>query len=67
MKIQEVNFLDTFSGFLDAPMLGNMLTGKGVKRAGKKVFVRTGRGYNNIDQMDKHFQFHSIFKQYRGY
>ena len=66
MKIQEVNFLDPFSGFLDAPMLGNMLTGKGVKRA-EKVFVRTGRGYNNINRMDKHFQFRSIFKQHQGY
>ena len=66
MKIQEVNFLDTFSAFLDARMLGNMLNGKGVRKSGK-AFVRTGRGYNNIDQMDTHFQFRSIFKQYRGY
>ena len=33
-----------------ASMLGNMLTGKGV--------VRAGRGYN--DHMDKYFQFHYI-------
>ena len=31
---------------LDASMLGNMLTGKGVVIAGKGV-VRAGRGYNN--------------------
>ena len=34
-------------GTLGASMLGNILTGKGV--------VRTGRGYNNMDHLDKSF------------
>ena len=34
----------------DVSLLGNMLTGKGV--------VRAGRGYNDL--MDKNFQFHYI-------
>ena len=39
---------------LGASMLGNMLTGKGVRRAGKGV-VRTGTRYNVMDHIDKHF------------
>ena len=35
-------------------MLGNMLIGNGVMRAGKKI-VRAGREYNSKDRMDKNF------------
>ena len=37
-------------GTLDASVLGNMFTGRRVKRAGK-VVSRTGARYNNIDHM----------------
>ena len=33
-------------------MLVNMLTGKGIMTAGKR-FMREGRGYNNMDHIDK--------------
>ena len=39
---------------LGGSMLGNMLTGKGVVTAGK-VAVRAGRGYNNMNHMDRKF------------
>ena len=39
---------------LGASMLGNMLTGKGVGRAGKGV-VRTGTRYNVMDHIDNNF------------
>ena len=39
-------------------MIGNVLTGKGVTRAVKHV--RAGRGYNNMDHMDKIVKFHFI-------
>ena len=39
--------------------LENMLTRKGVMRAGKGV-MRAGRGYNKMDHINKHFQFGSI-------
>ena len=37
-------------------MLENMLTRKGVMRAGKGA-VRAGRRYNNMDHMNKNFLF----------
>ena len=40
-------------------MLENMLTRKGVMRAGKGA-VRAGRRYNNMDHMNKSFYFHSV-------
>ena len=58
-KRQEGGFLGMLLGNLVALMLGNMLTGKYVLRAGK-VVVRTGGGYKNIDHMDKNFYFCSI-------
>ena len=47
------------SGTFVASILGNKLTGKTVLKAGKEL-LRAGRGYNNADRMDKHFQFGSI-------
>ena len=41
-------------GSLGASILGNVLTEKGILRAGKCA-VRAGRIYNNIDHVDKHF------------
>ena len=39
-------------GTLDASMLRNMITGKGVMRA-RKGFVRAGTGYNAMDHTGK--------------
>ena len=39
---------------LGASMFGNVLTGKGVMRAGKGL-ARAGIVYNTMDQMDKDF------------
>ena len=47
IKKQEGGFLSMLLGTLDASVLGNMLTGKGVMKAGRR--------YNNIDHMDKNF------------
>ena len=44
-------------------MLENMLTRKGVMRAGKGA-VRVGRRYNNMDHMNKFFIFTPSIKQY---
>ena len=58
IKRQEGGFLRMLLGTLGASILGNMLTGKSVIRAGKgvvKVVVRAGREYNNIDHMNKYF------------
>ena len=41
-------------GTLVPSILGNMLTEKGVARAGKGV-VRARRGYTNMDHLDKSF------------
>ena len=51
-KEQKGGFLSTLLGTLDASLLGNLLTGKGVVRAGYgnnkgKVVVRAGYGNNN--------------------
>ena len=45
--------------FLRTMFLENMLTRKGVMRAGKGV-MRAGRGYNKMDHLNKQFQFGSI-------
>ena len=45
--------------FKSASKLGNILTEKGIMRA--------WRGHNNMDHMDEHFWFYSIFKQYQDY
>ena len=50
-------------GTLSASILGNMLTGKGIMRAQKRM-MRAGRGYNNMDHMDKMLVSDSFFKQY---
>ena len=47
IKKQEGGLLGMFLATLGASMLGNMLTGKCVMRAGKGV-VRAGRKYNNM-------------------
>ena len=52
IKWQEGGSLDMLIGTLEASKLGDMLTGKGVIRA-KKCVARAGRGYNNMDQMEK--------------
>ena len=53
-KRQEGWFLGMLLGTLGASMLWNMLTVKGVVRAGK-IFIRAGRGYKNMDHMDQNF------------
>ena len=62
IKKQEDGLLET----LGASMLGNMLTGKSVVRAGKGV-VRTGIEFNNMDRMDKSFISAPFFNQYQDY
>ena len=62
IKKQEDGLLET----LGASMLGNMLTGKSVVRAGKGV-VRTGIEFNNMDHMDKSFISAPFFNQYQDY
>ena len=47
IKKQEGRFFSMILGTLGASILGNMLTGKGVLRA--------GRGYSNMDHIDKIF------------
>ena len=47
IKKQESGFLVMLLETLNALMLGGMLTGKGVMRA--------GRGYKNMSHMDKNF------------
>ena len=39
---------------LAALLLGSMLTGRGIVRAGRAA-VRAGTGYKNMDQMSKNF------------
>ena len=57
-------FLCMLLGTLGASMLENMLTEKVVLTAGNSV-VRAGRGYNNMDHMDKVFSSALSFKQYQ--
>ena len=52
IKREEGVFLGMLLGILRASMLGNMLTGKGVIRAGKD-FVGSGTGYNAMDHIGK--------------
>ena len=60
IKKQEDGFLGMSLGNVGVSMLGNMLFGKTVVRAGKRV-VRAGRVYNTMDRMSKSFYFRSIF------
>ena len=54
IKEQKGGFLSMLLGALDASLLGNLLTGKGVNKKGKGVnragegFIRAGEG-NNMD------------------
>ena len=51
VKEQKGGFLSMLLGTLGASLLGNLLTGKGIYRAGKgKGVVRAG--YGNINKMD---------------
>ena len=61
VKEQKRGFLSMLLGILDASLLGNLLTGKGIYRAGKgkdKVINRAGEGVlragygNNNSKMD---------------
>ena len=52
IKWQEGGSHDMLIGTLEASKLRDMLTRKGVIRA-KKCVARAGRGYNNMDQMEK--------------
>ena len=48
VKEQKVGFLSMLLGTLGASLLGNLLTGKGIYRAGKgKGVLRAGYGNNN--------------------
>ena len=50
---QKGGFLSALLGTLGARLLGNLLIGKGVYRAGKgKGIVRAGYGDNNKNKMD---------------
>ena len=49
IKEQKGGFLSMFLGTLGASLLGNLLTGKGTKRAGEGI-VRAG--YGNKNKMD---------------
>ena len=51
---RQVGFLDILLRTCGASMLGNMLTGKGFMNVRKGV-VKAGRGYNNMNHMDKNF------------
>ena len=54
IKRQEGWFLGMLLGTLDASMLRNILTGKGVLRNGKGV-IRARRRYDNMGHMDQNF------------
>lgn len=54
IKQQDGEFLGMLLRTLSALMLGNMLAGKWIMRAGKGV-MGLGRKYNNIDHVDKSF------------
>ena len=57
-EVKEGGFLSMLLGTLDASLLGNLLTGKGIYRAGKgKGINRAGEGivragYGNNNKMD---------------
>ena len=52
-KEQKGGFLSMLLGTLGASLLGNLLTGKGIYRAGKgKGIVRAGYGNNSNNKMD---------------
>ena len=53
VKEQKGGFLSMLLGTLGASLLGNLLTGKGIYRAGKgKGIVRAGYGNNSNNKMD---------------
>ena len=54
IKKQEGGYFGMLLQNLGASLLGNMVTGKDVLRAGKGV-VRAGIVYNNVDNVDKNF------------
>ena len=49
VKEQKGSFLSMLLGTLGASLLGNLLTGRGINRAGKRI-IRAG--YGNNDKMD---------------
>ena len=57
VKEQKRGFFSMLSGTLGASLLGNLLTGRGINRAGKgrginragEEFLRTGYGNNKMD------------------
>ena len=49
VKEQKGGFLSMLLGTLGAILLGNLLTGRGINRAGKRI-IRAG--YGNNDKMD---------------
>ena len=57
-KKQEYGCLGVKFRTLEPSLLGGMLSGKGVLRAGKGVLIAE-RGYKNMDHMDNIFLFHS--------
>ena len=66
IKQQDGEFLGMLLRTLSALMLGNMLTGKWIMRAGKGV-MGLGKKYNNIDHLDKVFSAVLSFKQHQNY
>ena len=53
VKEQKGGFLSMLLGTLDASLLGNLLSGKGIYRAGKsKGIVRAGYRNNSNNKMD---------------
>ena len=53
MKEQKGGFLSMLLGTLGASLLGNLLTGRGIYRAGKgKGVLRAGYGNNSNNKMD---------------
>ena len=54
IKRQEDWFLGMLLGTLDASMLRNIMTGKGVLRNGNGV-IRARRRYDNMGHMDQNF------------
>ena len=53
-KKQKAGLLDALIAPLAALLLGSMLTGRGIVRAGRAA-VRAGTGYKNMDHMSKNF------------
>ena len=52
VKEQKGGFLSTLLGTLGASLLGNLLTGKGIYRAGSKGVLRAGYGCPSQIKMD---------------